>query len=350
MINKEYGSDFSIVVNELLLVDPNKSKNVFCSADYALFFSGRVALYNLIESGIKNYKWQKLCFPSFYCHEVVDFVKDLPIEIAYYEYNPFLDPSYKSFEFDDNSTTVIVNVVFFGIKSLDLSVLKNSITIDDLTHHLEGVYESGADYCFGSLRKELPVPCGGFLMSPKKKKLPEGIYSKKAEEVSIQKLTAMFLKKEYLLGKSVDKELYRKIFLEVEHLFENSCTSAKMPITSTAILKQLNIEVILQKKTDNIKNALTLLNVKKGVRYNFNQKANSVFGLIIECPNAEMQSKFKNYLIQSKIFPAVLWPNQNLPRDIEVSERTLFVHLDYRYDYHDIKSISTIINKFSVDE
>jgi hypothetical protein len=52
-----------------------------------------------------------------------------------------------------------------GVKKLDTSFLKKSVIIDDLTHNLLSFNESNADYCFASLRKQIPIAVGGFCLS-----------------------------------------------------------------------------------------------------------------------------------------------------------------------------------------
>src|SRR5690606_37957785 len=86
MLIKEYGSDFHYCDH------PYKGQQNFISenSNISLFFSGRVALFNLLAFGIQKYGWKKVGFPSYYCHEVVDFCRRLPIEITYYTYNPLM--------------------------------------------------------------------------------------------------------------------------------------------------------------------------------------------------------------------------------------------------------------------
>ena len=110
MINKEFGSDFNYIEGDNYL---NKT-SLFESEKISLLFSGRVALFNLLNFGIKKYKWNKIGFPSYYCHEVVDFCRKLPIEIMYYNYNPF--SNIQNIEWDDDDKSVLVNVDYFGLK------------------------------------------------------------------------------------------------------------------------------------------------------------------------------------------------------------------------------------------
>lgn len=349
MKNKEYGSDFHLVTNQQFLLN-NNQENLFTKNNFSLFFSGRVALYNLLNDGIKNNNWTKVYVPSFYCHEVIHFINNLPIEVIYYDFNPFLDSENKEFKFEDFQTNAVVNVFYFGIKKLNLDSYKNIIQIEDVTHNILESERSKADYCFGSLRKELPVPVGGFCSSPKNKSLPLGKNNFESEKVSIQKLTAMYLKNLYLSGNWENKNEIRNLFIDAESKFEIEDTNTLIPQTSSAILSQIDCKTILETKHKNIKQALSLLENKEGLIFNINSKNNSVFGLIVQCKNATLQAQLKSFLIGNSIYPAVLWPNQKKHRDIEIEKQILFIHLDYRYDENEIKIIVNTINAFKYNE
>lgn len=349
MNNKEYGSDFNLTTNPKFL-NTSIGENTFLSNDFSLFFSGRSALYNLLKAGIENYKWQNIYVPGFYCHEVVDFIRKLPVNVVYYDFNPFVDCNKQELYWDDINTNVVINVFYFGIKKLELSSYSNLIQIEDLTHCISQINDSTADYCFGSLRKELPIPTGGFCSSPKNHILPSGESNYKSEQISIEKLTAMNLKTNYLAGKFSNKDLIRNLFGEAENKFKSLYTNAAIPQTSKAILDYLNCEKILEAKCNNIKLALSLLKSNHWFTYNLNSVKKDAFGLIINCINASVQSALKNFLIFNNIYPAVLWPSQIMERDIEVENKILFVHLDFRYDHNDVHFITTKINEFKYDK
>ena len=129
MIKTEFGSDFEYTTNEDFLLK-DSSNSYFNSPRFSLFFSGRVALYQLLSQGIKKYNWTHVYLPSFYCHEVVHFIKPLNITVTYYDFNPFIDTISKKIECNDSDTTVIINVSFFGLVQLDLSSFKNCIIIN----------------------------------------------------------------------------------------------------------------------------------------------------------------------------------------------------------------------------
>ena len=182
LTDKEFGSDFHVCLKEDFL--QHDETNIFFDKErFSLFFSGRSALYSLLKYGIEKYNWRKVYFPDYYCHEVIEFVRSLSIEIAYYEFNPYLDSEKEVIEVDDHEGNVIVTVLFFGITTPRLNYSKKAALIEDVTHNILAFKESRADYCIASLRKQLPVPCGGFTYSPLNKPLPHVKYNGESGEM-----------------------------------------------------------------------------------------------------------------------------------------------------------------------
>src|SRR5690554_6593069 len=256
----EFGSDYNFSLS-------SRSENVFLGRDdVKLFFSGRAALYGLVEWGILNDGWQRIFFPTYYCHEVVEFLRPLPIDIVYYNYNPFINSPIDYELFEDNVVkSVFVNVDYFGFSRISSHLPTSVVIIDDLTHNIGDAFSSTADYCFGSLRKVLPIPCGGFLYSSYNKKLPTAPPNEFAEGISMMRLTAMYLKTHYLNGDAVDKNLFRRFFLESEARFSDSRTFAEIPASSLAILPFIDVESILKAKRRNLRFILEALDVVEGV-------------------------------------------------------------------------------------
>src|SRR5690606_33107717 len=156
--NKEYGSDFHYVNDRRFRIDAEED-NIFSTLP--LYYSGRSALYAIVENGINQFGWQKIYVPTYYCHEVYDFIRPLKIVIEYYEHNPFA--SRTEFPFQDEPDHVVLVVNYFGVSMLDVTKYRSLVVIADLTHDLSAIEASQADYIFGSLRKVLPMPVGGFV-------------------------------------------------------------------------------------------------------------------------------------------------------------------------------------------
>jgi hypothetical protein len=134
--------------------------------------------------------------------------------------------------------------------------------------------------------------------------------------------------------------------VEAEKKLYSPFTDSSISRTSKVILSQLDIEKILASKYENVSHALSILKKCNSFTFNIGKSEENVFGLVLECENSIVQLELKQYLIEKRIYPAVLWPYQNTQRDIEVENRILFVHLDYRYDISDIEVIVSHINEF----
>ena len=341
MTNKEFGSDFETYLFEEKL-DYNKSMQFF--PENTLFtFSGRVALYSVLHLGIAEYQWKRIYVPSYYCMEVYDFIEELDIEVVYYECDPYTE-NIDSSEVIDDSSSAFLLVDFFGVNKLNAIAFEKCFLIEDLTHNLGQVKKSKADYCFGSLRKVLPMGTGGFLFSHKKRRLPELANKSFAELVAYKRSVAMFLKKNYLVNDSGDKNVFREQFIETEHLFMDKKTISLLPKISFSEMSFLDIDYLVCKKKQNLSIA------KKNIIANdyfklFTSDANNDFALILIFSDTVIRDKFRTFLIEKKIYPMVLWPNQQVDKK-GFESKALFVHIDFRYDESDITFIVDTINSF----
>ena len=336
----EFGSDFHYYSSGI-----GQEDFFWQSSKFTLFFSGRVALYNLLKFGISKYGWKKVGFPSYYCHEVVRFCETLPIEVTYYTYNPFLNS--RKVEWSDEEGDVFVNVDFFGFRKIDTKFFKNSIIIDDLTHNLLSIKESEADYCFGSLRKQLPIATGGFCMSRRNDFTIDIPESTLACELAMDKLTAMWLKRKYLNGILEDKNLYREIAMNAEEQFGAHQTNSCLPNIIKEQLKRLATESIIAKTHSNVAKAMSGFDnmLNRGLHLLGEQDATGM-GLVFIADNPECRNSFRSYLIEKNVYPAILWPNQHSDVDTALEDRILFVHVDFRYTENDLDFIIGSINKF----
>ncbi|WP_417350502.1 hypothetical protein [Flavobacterium alkalisoli] len=338
-MNKEFGSDFHYSYKEITIDE----KSFFDSISFVFSFSGRSGLHGILKEGISRYGWKRIYFPSYYCHSVVDFVATLPVEIVLYSCNPF--EFFDRIDFIDSSQSVIINVDFFGLKKLNLSSIKEAIIIEDLTHNIESVLNSTAHYCFGSLRKELPVPVGGFCYSPKNLELPSFQSNFESDILASEKFAAMILKREYLYGGISDKDIYRGLFEKSEDDFNKLYTNSAMPEWVKSLLFSLDVKKINTLKQVNIDFALRELKVINQLKVNFNNTGKA-FGLVLECETVLVKNQLKDYLVENKIYPAILWPNQQNDNDILLAGKMLFLHMDYRYSLSDIKTIIFKLQNF----
>jgi hypothetical protein len=345
MRNKEYGSDFYYpVAPQWRLDQPNNL--FFASSEVSLFFSGRSALYHLLVQGIANQNWSEVYLPSYYCHEVYRFVEELPINMHYYHFNPALDTALDVTNISDRDDCVLVTTSFFGMKTAATSLLKQAIIVEDLTHKIEACVTSNAHYCFGSLRKELPVGVGGFCYSPQGLQLPEGKPNLEADKVAELKIEAMRQKQTYLKGSSNDKANYLDHFAISESQFEADFTRAAMPEIAKRQLFSLNIDGILEQKQKNLRQATDALSHFGEITFLGTNNNRPTLGLIFQCKNAEIRNALRSHLIENNVYPAILWPDQKGEKDRLLEATILFIHTDFRYDAEDISEIIKKITSY----
>ena len=337
MTIKEYGSDFH---NFSDFTASNTS--LFDDEKFSLFFSGRVAIYNLLKFGIDKYQWKKVGFPSYYCHEVIDYCKNLDIEVVYYQHNPLSNS--KIIEWDDEEKNVFVSVDFFGVSKLDTRFLKKSIVIDDLTHNILGFTESTADFCFASLRKQIPIAVGGFCLSKDKELSFEVGETELANETAIQKLIGMYLKSLYLDGVLRQKEIFREVLSKAEKNLSSTRTNSKLPYFIRSLLFSLDVEHLVRVTRKNCHYLQSKLASTESFEI-LRSKTGNEQGLIMICKSMQVRDTIREHLINRQIYPAIIWPEQTEPLDIALENTMLFVHCDFRYDTKDIEYISNTLNE-----
>src|SRR5690606_547650 len=324
MTNKEYGSDFHYISNSDFRI--NSGVACFFNGTEQFYFSGRVALRAIICNGIDKHSWKKIYIPTYYCHEVYDFIRDLNICLEFYECNPETNVLPSSIEDEGNSALLVVN--YFGISTANFEHLKNIKIIEDVTHDLSTFNLSKADYVFGSLRKILPVPVGGFVKS--NEVLPKVPLTLFAENVTQEKFAGMLLKKKYLEGNFKEKEIFRALLINAEHSFENPDTFSILPQSVKGYLLGLDVTKIIEVKRQN--SVLAKKAIHKTTKFELLiSDGNNEYALIFKFNNTEQRELLKKKLILHKIYPMVLWPNQLNEKDIELENRLLFVHIDFRY-------------------
>jgi len=338
-MNKEYGSDFHLLTDETLRTYGPGS--TFWDR-ITPFFSGRSALRAILQFGIEKFQWNRLYIPDYYCHEVYRYLEDLPIQFIYYQVHP-LEGSV-ALDIEDVATAAVLKVNYFGW-DFDLSVQTTKCSvIEDITHNLSLLHRSKADFVFGSLRKELPLPVGGFV---KRLNMPDYSVSAKAEDVALRKFRGMALKRDYLEGKFAEKQVFRDLLTTAESNFEDRSTHGSMPSSVAKYAHTLDVESIKLKKIRNSQLIKSLLNPSINFRLIVHERHEEL-ALIFTFANRNNRDLFKSHLVANTIYPMVLWPGQKSDAAKLVEETILMIHIDFRYSEADIKHISTIINNFNI--
>lgn len=349
---KEYGSDFHWLSCDLM------KKSKFPWKKNAVYYgSGRDALKALLLHGQKTRRWQRLWIPSYFCQEVVSSILESGIIVTTYPFNPVDSfPNVSGITFRPGDVMLRVNI--FGMRKYrSIEGLNRQIVevIEDHSHDpwSEWAFTSDADFCFASLRKVLPVPDGGVIWSPLGFKLPPFIKITHIRlQASLMKLTAMLIKRLYLEGHNINKSLFLNLSLSGEAIIASGNLSGISDLALT-LIEAFPIELWRECRLRNHRVLSERLNGLSFVKVLPPDKDPGVcpFSGILVFNSENQRDYVREALIESRIYPAILWPLENkiiegiFPSDINFSKRMLSLHCDMRYSESDMVYIASIIRK-----
>ena len=339
----EFGSDFNTELE-------NVNLQISWPIDPLFFGTGREALFALLVTKFRNNVWKRLWIPSYYCSSVVDRIKHIGLTLVFYCDNPILDDEeiIPMLEFCEGD--VLLRVNYFGLRKFKDNTQINIPVIEDHTHALFGSWatKSNANWCFASIRKELPVPDGGILWSPTGCKLAENPTANVLHEnICEKRFEAMQLKNEYLFkgGHFAIKDRYLKLFGETEAEIGNYESCSVISHFSLDALKKVP-KNWLNRKADNYHYLLANLDLPTGVI--IKAETGIIPFAIILCFETEvLRNSVRSHLIKNHVYPAILWPVANFmnQEDIHFSDTMLVIHCDGRYSLGDIRELKDRIEK-----
>lgn len=336
---KDFGSDFHWYNN---IKKGPSFVDLIGEANY--YANGRQAIVSLIH----HLRLKRIWIPFYFCYEVIENIKRTGIEILFYHDDPQnvkkVDFDHSNFETGD--ALFLMN--YYGLRDKRVYTNINIPIIEDHSHDLIGDWalNSEADWCIASLRKTLPISEGGVLWSPKKHQLPEKpLKTIENDQLSHKRFEAMKLKASYLNDDCfVDKDEFRKLYIETESLFDN------LPIShisddSFQIIEDLDIKWWYELKKSNwtflvnkkYKNAEVLLP---------ESDSNYPFSLVLKFENTEIRNRFRSNLIESRVYPAILWsvPDNLEEKYKDFTNTMLSIHCDARYSIEEIKELKNRID------
>jgi len=345
-MRKEIGSSFDLNFEYSIFKKPSLN---FSEDDMVLFNSGRDALIVILKKGIMNFGWKQVYLPSYYCKDVSQAIIDnhLEISILTYDAKPLINPDYDSVP--DAHDNVIVQIGYFGNEIKSNFEFNHTKTIQDCTHNIADLKKTKCNISFASLRKQLPIPSGGVIYNRNcfskevfAELTPEDDHNLKLINHSNKIYKAMKLKAAYLNGKDSDKSSYLSAFMYAEEELGNISNGCRISSLSELVLATIDLKTIEEQRAKNLKYLLPL------VHSNLFEVIDAPSGLCLLCINSIVKDRLKSTLIDNKIYPATLWPDQEELSDVLFSSRFLFIHTDFRYDRSDMERIAKELNEFTV--
>ena len=275
--------------------------------------------------------------------------------IKYYDIDPFdadAQVDWSQFSFSD---LVVVNN-YWGLKENKIPTGKRPLIIEDHSHGWlsKGCLESKADFCIASLRKTLPVPLAGIVWKPKKGSCEIPLPSLKKIN-SFQDINPMIkswelidiaMEKKAICRHPNEKTEFLTAYSQGEMLLSNTQEIFSLQKKHESIIREYLFKNFNSYKKNNFTFIIGKLKPSKLFKVIF-PKNHVPFGLLLAFKDRGALNNFKQFLIANTIYPAELWPQNQLSQEYKF---LLNVHLDYRYNEEDLLYMAKIINQWSLQQ
>lgn len=336
----EFGSDFHYIES----YNSKRAHLTDVFRNSILLADGRQCIVLLI----RQYGWQRIWMPDYFCYEVLDTIKELTgIEIVYYEDNPENEGMVDGLPFKEGDALLRMN--YFGMRDLRSNKNIPVPVIEDHSHDPFGHWAlySDADWCISSIRKSLPLPEGGMMWSPKSREIPAIAPSdEENERIASIRWEGMEMKARYLRGENVIKDEFRKKFTETEEWFDQAEPTLIDERTKKFICEQFDLNLWLGAKRKNWSLLNELVNKDSFTVIKPEHESCNMFSFVILLSDKNKRDMVRKSLIDNCVYPAILWnvPKSASIRSKNISEKMLSIHCDGRYNEEDIRQLAGILN------
>ncbi len=317
---REYGGCLPLEINKL-------NTNYFPGFDYVALNSGRSAIaYAALAGGFK-----KVYIPFYTCKTVEAGLKDVGVEVLYYNIDSTFMPITPAQGFDDRALFVYTN--YFGImthtQQMDIIAEHSHVLFDNtqgfFTKPLRGTYSAY------SCRKFFGVPDGAFLVADKLEKLE--IPTGKSND------TAGFLFKAIEDGSNAAYELSKD---NEEHInSEGLCLMSKLTET---LMSGINLESVNDRRGTNFNRLHEHLGKYNELNPSLENGAPMVYPLLVE------KEGVREALVENKIFIPRWWRwivESNETNDFEkhLSKHLVPIPVTQNYSEEDMDYIAEVVKR-----
>lgn len=324
---------------------------------YYLFSSGRAALKRLLNEINPE---SPVLLPSYLCGSLLQPFIELDIPYTFYQvnYRFNIDTELLTKKLNTKNYSLILCIDYFGFVNTELfnvirRVAGDLTVVEDCTHlslvpALLGEYNYRGDYIFGSLRKTLPVPDGGFIL--KNKSIALSPPSSHFSEFCSLKYIAKTMRYLYIHSghnDTVMEQFYMKQLQNSELLLDSEIETCGMSDISRLLLVHMDFRSVFLLRRENYKHLLGLFNntpriadyvfIPFNAIYDFDMPYMfPIFVLRVS------RNSVRNKMAEKNIYTSIIW---NLPQQLQnvdneesirVSETILCLPIDQRYNIDDI--------------
>jgi hypothetical protein len=300
--------------------------------------SGRDAMRAVLAWGKAHLGWRRLLCPSFMCQRVASALA-MEIDLEAYPHRPTSTtrPALETGEGD-----VVLVIASLGAR-LEPIVSGPGHVIEDHSHDPLSAWadSSTSDFAVASLRKTFPLADGGVAWSPTGLDgPPERPVTDRHANATLERLSAMILKRLYLDGASVSKEDFRRLSMSGEADVAQGAISGISDL-SRSRLASLPTVVWRAARIANLTAFREAFGQPPGTRL-----LEAPFAATLVFDEPSLRDQVRRSLISADIYPAVLWPLEEriVPgigqTDIDLSRRILSIHCDQRYSTGEMERVA----------
>lgn len=292
--------------------------------------------------------------PDYFCPEVVVAWRGAGIAVSEYPDDPrWFEPDWAGLRPEPDDVVLAVN--FFGVRD-DAGWRRwrlrepGLLLVEDHSHDPASRWarRSIADYAFASLRKTFPVSDGAILWSPRGASLP-GPPAEGLGAGGDLKREAMALKRVYLDGAAVDKDVYRELQLRGERELLASPLSAITSWSRRAVERGQPTSW-RDRRRRNVGRLLGLIDGASAFRPLFGAwpAGHCPFNVVLLFPEERSRDACRAQLIAAGIYPPVHWPQppDAGPRVRELASLILTIPVDQRYGAADVRQVAAVLLAF----
>lgn len=322
----------------------------------SFFGSGRAALIALCRRWIEAHSRARLLVPEYFCSEVVCYLRNGGIPIAFYADNPQrIGPELDRLPVSSSDMVLAVN--YFGVRSSECwgawrDGNPGIALIEDHTHDPQSRWarSSMADFAFASLRKTLPVPDGAIAWSPRDLPLPE-VAPDRVNFASSLQLAAMLYKRRYL-GYSETRPELKAAFLRLQERSEKELREFNNEAMSAWSLDHVRHGIPTAwrcRRERNVRSLLLRAPCIRGGKPLFTSwpAGHCPFNAVYVFDDERAREITRKRLVSAQVYTPVHWQLRygGDVASVDLSKRILTIPLDFRCSEPGIRRIASILTE-----
>jgi hypothetical protein len=306
---------------------------------WTLVNSGRAALAAIIGQHLTAHPNARLWAPSYYCRDVTHYIAQM-LPVLTYPCRPTA-PRLPS---EIPPADLLLVASYFGAEPAHAQVPSAQLVLD-ITHDplADWVPAYPAGWLFGSLRKTLPLPEGGFALAGQGggPRLATPTPSVDSRLVVTRGAQAMLEKSRWIEGAGTTPKDSWYPALQAHESAMAALAPAAMQPESLDLLRRLPVRLWRTQRLANLRALRDALSAEM-----LAHALPATFGLPLVLPDADVAEATRKDLIRQGIYPALIWPQPDRasPEDSDLAERILLLHTDYRYTSTDMHRVAAILD------